>query len=643
MLELTGGMPIEPGLFDDLYDYELGKVRESVSDQVTRFRSLSSVRSVRYPILDTGNLDELDNLSALIRRKVLTETVPRIGDLLILMLSRANVLSPDEQIIPMYGSLEEPCAIPYSPDDFPIPQFAIRSRGVTTGYYCSMNCESPSRLEWIADLTLVKKKLNEIEEEVRRGTLGQYCFKGILEDPRIFPVDSIVNIVLSSSSSNKTMRERVEWNNEDVRRRRGDARIRYILLSDFLTQHFGEDEQRSFEKHVDSLNEELRDVVSLNTITVPTPLTLSSMRQELLRELEESRDDLKNEMLSLGFEQTQIDVIFANFFGRGLETALIGSKAFADSLITSEWLRGINRITSALDQTGTVSGYLKSIEQLLYEVAMLSFDTGKSMPVKWHRDERRLEEKPFDQDHYDDESLQDLSLWQLSNYFDPRNNQELLAINHRAGMKLQGLLKEFRKNSRNGYFHKDNLHDDDASEVDRIRHQTLLLHVLILGGCKIEDSDLSSIGAVQNLSEQTAREDEAAKTMSFEEWASGELSNPVVQCLLTAPGSALLFRIDNDLMVDTIQDFVDGKGTAWVIRVSVENPLPELTKGTLSDIPAYEGKSRFEWKRPCSRASTIGEVSQWLKSIDWEAFLSTKTGLPPIVLDFSNIHRTTIV
>lgn len=643
MHESSNEISPKTSLFDDLYDYELGKVRELITAQVTRFHSSPAKGSMYYPILNPGNLDDLDNLSVRIRRRALEETTPRISDLLILMLFRSNTPSSDERILPMYGSLEEPQMGFLSTDLFPVPQFAIKRGESVTGYYCSSICESPARLTSIAKLAKIRKQIGEIEEDVRQGIVVPGFLKRIQSNTRLFPVDSIVNIVLSNSSGDEIMRTRVERCNEDAEKRERDVQVRYILLNDFLRQHFGEDEQRHFEERIDELNDELRNVVSLNTIAAPTPLTIEGMRRDLAAELSDNKGTLRDELKDLGFGPSQIDRVFSNFFDRGLINAMVGHRAFADSLMTSEWLRGINKITSSLDQTGTIVGYLKSIEQLLFDVAMLSFNMGREMPVHWNEREKQLETSPFDDGHFDADELEKLNLWQLSNYFDPRNNQGLLDIDLSAGQKLQNLLKEFRKNSRNGYLHKDNLHDDGATEVDRIRHQTLLLHVLILGGCKIEDSDLSSIGAFQNLSEQTLSEDEATNARDFEEWVTDELSNPVVQCLLTAPGSALLFRIHNDLMVDTIQDFVDGKRTAWVIDVSVENPLPALTQEILSGTPTYKGKSRFEWKRSCSRALTISEVSQWLKSIDWEAILSPKTGLPPIVLDFSNIHRTTIV
>lgn len=52
---------------------------------------------------------------------------------------------------------------------------------------------------------------------------------------------------------------------------------------------------------------------------------------------------------------------------RSLYELMIGQSDFADSFISSEWYYDIHTITGVIDETGVVTGYLKSIEQLLFE------------------------------------------------------------------------------------------------------------------------------------------------------------------------------------------------------------------------------------------------------------------------------------
>lgn len=642
MYESSDEVSPKASLFDDLYDYELGKVRKLITAQVTRFHSSPTKGSIYYPILNPGNLDDLDNLSVRIRRRALEETTPRISDLLILMLLRKNAFSSDAQILPMYGSLEEPPMGFLNTDMFPVPQFAIKRGESITGYYCSPICESPVRLASIARLVPIREQIDKMVKGARQGTIHPDFLKRIQNNARLFPVDSIVNIVLSNSSGDEIMRTRVERRNEDAEERKQGVQVRYILLNDFLRQHFGEEERHHFEERIDELNDDLRNVVSLNTITAPTPLTIEGMRHDLTAELSDNKGALRDELRALGLGPSQIDKVFSNFFDRGLISAMVGHRAFADSLMTSEWLRGINKITNTLDQTGTIVGYLKSVEQLLFDVAMLSINTGREMPDYWNKSERRLETTPFDEEHFDDEALEKLSLWQLSNYFDPRNNQGLLDIDFPAGQKLQRLLEEFRKNARNGYLHKDNLHDDGATEVDRIRHQAILIHVLILGGCKIDDASFADIGVKAPNPELRSAERGVDTMDSFDGWVSDELNNPVVRCLLTNLGSILRFRLYNDATFDSRQDVLDGIGTAWAVDVCIESSLPEPNQSILEDSPIFKSSREYRWRRSCSRDSAIGELSQWINAIDWEAILSPGAEGPSVVLDFSNRFRTVI-
>ena len=61
-------------------------------------------------------------------------------------------------------------------------------------------------------------------------------------------------------------------------------------------------------------------------------------------------------------------IFYKNYIGRGLWRAMVGEANFAISFITSELNYQIYQMTENLDLTSVVTGYLKSIEQLIWTI-----------------------------------------------------------------------------------------------------------------------------------------------------------------------------------------------------------------------------------------------------------------------------------
>ena len=78
--------------------------------------------------------------------------------------------------------------------------------------------------------------------------------------------------------------------------------------------------------------------------------------------------------------QPQIDIMTKNYIDRGRWKAMVGSADFAISFITSEWNYQMYELTENLDLTSIVSGYLKSVEQLIWTI--IKFQTGKAFKIK---------------------------------------------------------------------------------------------------------------------------------------------------------------------------------------------------------------------------------------------------------------------
>ena len=142
------------------------------------------------------------------------------------------------------------------------------------------------------------------------------------------------------------------------------------------------------------------------------------------------------------------------FLEKGFECAFVGSSDFAKSYLTAEYLFRFFKKNPMFDYTPIVSGYLKSIEQLLH-VLYNCYLSAKSVFV-------------------------DLSDYTLSGYITDLQKEKLFR-KELVPLKstIIGCLHSFRKECRNKLFHKD--YFDSWTRVEIIRRNTLFLYVVLLG------------------------------------------------------------------------------------------------------------------------------------------------------------------
>ena len=164
--------------------------------------------------------------------------------------------------------------------------------------------------------------------------------------------------------------------------------------------------------------------------------------------------------------------------------ALMGKSSFADSFISSEWYYRNHVEFSTLEQTAVIAGYLKSVEQLLYNIVKLSEGSGKQI--------RKLGGGKNDYIEFctENEALIDSTLGALIGYV--RHYSDLWEVNPYAKNYIADKLNIYRDRYRNDHFHKDNV--NSIEEIEDIRENTIRIHYLLLGAMKISDSDKGRLG-----------------------------------------------------------------------------------------------------------------------------------------------------
>lgn len=290
--------------------------------------------------------------------------------------------------------------------------------------------------------------------------------------------------------------------------------VEEITIQDFFETLFNHEEYIEFEKQIQDYVNLTKDILGFKSIKVLSAMNLSAQKlfaEKILFEwnYEEARYqiiDEKNEKIKRYLYVKNHDfgddweAIKDNYLTEGVYKALIGTETFAESFITSEWLYHSLKGKENFDYTSVVSGYLKSIEQLLHKLVMLNIDNNcvislkkdkkdavrdKGIIVYEMKGRNKTEAKknwenwlwyPYIDFTENQKEYMDSSIGTFEHFF--RKNPHTLSKPHLAKI-ICDMVSCFRTECRNGYFHTHNLHD--SAIVEKTRDNAILLYALLLG------------------------------------------------------------------------------------------------------------------------------------------------------------------
>lgn len=264
-----------------------------------------------------------------------------------------------------------------------------------------------------------------------------------------------------------------------------------LLFEEFIEILFGKEEREKLVFAMKDFKDEMHKAIGYQVTELCSPYNLEKLRGELNQELINYRyDDIKEkrflEVLSEDNNARDISnrnygIIKNVFLENGRYKLLLGSRDFAESFITSEWLYKKYVYLDELDNTFIVASYLKSIEQLLWDVIYI---VGQG---------RNIRDIPISEDNVEEI---DKTLGALQYFLSNRSNDDLFQCSFENGthfvmkyLKIQ--ISDWRKQYRNGYFHKHNLRDKD--KIEAIREETYFLYLLILGSIKLTPYDIEKL------------------------------------------------------------------------------------------------------------------------------------------------------
>lgn len=184
---------------------------------------------------------------------------------------------------------------------------------------------------------------------------------------------------------------------------------------------------------------------------------------------------------------------------------VLGRSNVAKSLFTSEYLFTEFDGDACFDYTAVISGYLKSIEQLLYEILRIT-EGGVTLRNRGFRKSwcpERIRDKEYVVPDADNLQYVDSTLGSLIKALTPTSNRKkvfLFSDNSDWVKTVTDCLKCYKDECRNNHFHKDVM--TDWWRVQQVRDNTLFLYIVLLGGCRMSgsvDRDMAAFDVVSDL------------------------------------------------------------------------------------------------------------------------------------------------
>ena len=176
---------------------------------------------------------------------------------------------------------------------------------------------------------------------------------------------------------------------ENLCYREEGVRLAAISIKTFYEKLFGEKEYDLLLAEIEKYLQEARNITGYQSIKFLSSMNLATQKlfeEKLLADWNyegynyqiinsDDKEIKKYRNLSqFVFPEDDLIAMKNNYIGKELYKTMIGLNEYAESFITSEWLYHSLKEKSNFDYTSVISGYLKSIEQLLFQIVLLNIE-----------------------------------------------------------------------------------------------------------------------------------------------------------------------------------------------------------------------------------------------------------------------------
>ena len=395
------------------------------------------------------------------------------------------------------------------------------------------------------ELVMSLYKFHNVDYQViESGLYGYYPFYKVENGEKVLYVFSYD--LMSSQELKSNLQEYDQIKNillierEDIEKRLSNKflynkKLDLVYVSIFdLMKKMGEED--NYIQMLIDFKYELNNTIELVTVHTPVAEKITSFKNDFINKLKQF--NIKDYFDEISEED--IITLDTNFKNRLM--ILFGDGDYAKSFYSSEWQYSISMLSKHLEQTSTIVGYIKSLEQFMFSYLMLKENQGVTILTS--------NVKKYNSKYIEIKSNTPISDYAIE--FQPlvsslNHNKTLWCVSEATIELAYRKLKEYRKEYRNEHLHKDNIYND--KDVEEIRRETFICFYLLLGGLVITDDEYEKLKPYKNII--------ILKDFNydrFEEWL-----NKVLNGNILLSNKKILFNITNNrLKIETYEYIKDG-------------------------------------------------------------------------------------
>lgn len=263
-----------------------------------------------------------------------------------------------------------------------------------------------------------------------------------------------------------------------------------ITLKEFYSSVGKDDEYSCLKKQIDVFQDKVESYLSYITVTNLTPNATYELKYRLEKEiLDKTYTSILTSKLSEGIvSESLVSVIDSHFYNKAYYKSILSGLPFSESLLTAEWMYQNMANARRADLTVVALGYFKAVEQFLFDFILLHKNEGKTIKRMYHKN-GESNYVILDNDSIK-EGLPNFMLDSMIRFIDFYKAELFDLILERKDIEY--IKNEFDKlkKIRNGFLHKDNMHD--ISTVEKAKEKSLHVIALLLGTLNFRKSDLEA-------------------------------------------------------------------------------------------------------------------------------------------------------
>ena len=253
----------------------------------------------------------------------------------------------------------------------------------------------------------------------------------------------------------------------------------------FIETYFGKEEYAEFLKNYNKYVKRANDYIDYVMAVSLTSGTLFFFKQFLRNQIVSFVFNRKKTYNGISLPSADYETLKKQFFNEKTYLLMLGKRDSSESFVTAEWLYDSFKKARAIDLTVIGTGYFKMIEQLLFELICLHKNEGRKIKKLFsRRDKVELNDNNLRK------GIVDTSIGSMAWFF--KENLDILRteLSDRGKEYTYEAIFDYR-DIRNGFFHKENIHN--WTKIEEIRDSSYQLMFIVLGAKKLNADQLKTL------------------------------------------------------------------------------------------------------------------------------------------------------